>query len=112
MEEGKGESSIKLLNASWKRDKERKQLPCVSLIGAWENMASKTSSFPRLVSGEVSLSSSRRQLWEPLPKQVTDRAMLPDANESPNYFRQSIRGLTPQVAEGIYSLCLHAKRRQ
>lgn len=29
---GRGESGIKLLNVSYKRDKERKQLPCVSLI--------------------------------------------------------------------------------
>lgn len=64
---GRGESGIKLLNASWKRDKEKEAAPLCKLDRAWENMASKTSSFLRLVSGEVSLSSSRRQLCQPLP---------------------------------------------
>lgn len=102
-ETGREGAGIKLLNAGWKRDEGKEAALLCKLDRAWENMASKTSILPRTVPGEVNLSSSRRQLWEPLPKQVTKRAMLPDANESPNYFRQSIwdwhrrflRGLTP-----------------
>lgn len=89
-ETGREGAGIKLLIAGWKRDEGKEAALLCKLDRAWENMASKTSILPRTVPGEVNLSSSRRQLWEPLPKQVTKRAMLPDANESPNYFRQSI----------------------
>lgn len=40
--------------------------------------------------GELGLSSFTCQLKEHLPKQVTSGSMLPNANETPNYFRVSI----------------------
>lgn len=96
---GRGESREKYQTFKSYQEKRqvRKQLSCVSLIGPGKTW------HLRVVSGEVSFSSSTRQLWEPLPKQATNGAMLPNANESPNYFRQSIRdwhcgflrGLTP-----------------
>lgn len=39
---------------------------------------------------ELSLSSFTCQLKEHLPKQVTNGSVRPNANETPNYFRQSI----------------------
>lgn len=52
--------------------------------------------------GELVLSSLTCQLREHLPKQVTNTSMVPNTNETPNYFRVSIphwhrrflRGLT------------------
>lgn len=66
-------------------------LPC-QFDRSSENMASGTPRFLRRVFGEVSLSISGCQLCEPLPKRTANGAMVPDANENPNYFRQTIEG--------------------
>lgn len=82
------DKTFKFYLKTWKG----RRSPCVSLIGPGKTRHLRHLRSQEGFSGERSLSSWRRQLWETLSKQLTNGATLLDANESPNYIRQSIQG--------------------
>lgn len=63
---------------------------------AWESTVSS-------ILGELGLSSFTCQLKEHLPKQVTSGSMLPNTNETPNYFWVSVPHWHPRFLRGMTS---------